>query len=250
VHPNAESLFGYLPSDSLVAIDDLSTLETMVDEVEEQALKMRLEAAADGSLPNDFPIPYLSWPELHDEIQDFPVIELGHSSAADAAGSQGPDALAERFGHDERFAGRLKPFAAHAAALQQGGARVWIVSRQAPRLKELLIDPTAEAPTASPGFVEASLSEGFVLRETANNGLHLITDSEIFGWERPQPRTRVRQGARTPESVYADLSPGDNVVHVDHGIGRFVGWQPRLYDTTRVSRSNTLTAPSTCRFIG
>ncbi len=52
---------------------------------------------------------------------------------------------------------------------------------------------------------------------------HLISDSEIFGWERPQPRTRQRPVAEAPESAYADLRPGDYVVHVDHGIGRYVG---------------------------
>ena len=49
-------------------------------------------------------------------------------------------------------------------------------------------------------FVDASLSEGFVLGET-----HLITDSEIFGWQRPAPRARQKLAAETPEGFYADL---------------------------------------------
>ena len=51
--------------------------------------------------------------------------------------------------------------------------------------------------------------------------LHLITDSEVFGWERLQPRMRQRPVAETPESIYADLQVGDYVVHIDHGVGRF-----------------------------
>ena len=60
--------------------------------------------------------------------------------------------------------------------------------------------------------------------------LHLITDSEVFGWERPQPRMRQRPVAETPESIYADLQVGDYVVHIDHGVGRFGGLVQRELD--------------------
>ena len=80
-----------------------------------------------------------------------------------------------------------------------------------------------------PDFTEASLSEGFILRGDEKS-LHLITDSEVFGWERPQPRMRQRPVAETPELVYADLQVGDYVVHIDHGIGRFGGLVQRELD--------------------
>ncbi len=37
--------------------------------------------------------------------------------------------------------------------------------------------------------------------------------------------------AETPESVYADLQAGDYVVHIDHGVGRFVGLVQRELDS-------------------
>ncbi|HEY5902696.1 MAG TPA: hypothetical protein VIU39_09085, partial [Anaerolineales bacterium] len=36
----------------------------------------------------------------------------------------------------------------------------------------------------NPAFIEASLSGGFVLRTDGTSPIHLITDSEVFGWER------------------------------------------------------------------
>ena len=73
--------------------------------------------------------------------------------------------------------------------------------------------------------------EGFILRnEEFTLAFHLLTDSEIFGWERPQPRTRQRPVAETPELVYADLQVGDYVVHIDHGVGRFGGLVQRELD--------------------
>jgi len=36
-----------------------------------------------------------------------------------------------------------------------------------------------------------------------------LTDSEIFGWDRPRPRSRNQISVEAPESDYADLNPGD-----------------------------------------
>jgi transcription-repair coupling factor (superfamily II helicase) len=81
-------------------------------------------------------------------------------------------------------------------------------------------------------FLDASLSEGFVLRSGAETSqyLHLITDSEVFGWERPLPRSRQRQQAEAPEAAFADLKVGDYIVHVDYGIGRFAGLVQRVLE--------------------
>src|SRR5581483_7367282 len=104
------------------------------------------------------------------------------------------------------------------------------------RLQELWKETADDGPKTVNGqpstvsFIEASLSEGFILRDQSQFTIHLITDSEIFGWERPQPRTRQRPVAETPETVYSDLQAGDYVVHIDHGIGRFVGLVQRNLD--------------------
>ena len=44
-----------------------------------------------------------------------------------------------------------------------------------------------------------------------------------FSVARPLPRRRGKPTAITPEQFFADLQPGDYVVHVDHGIGIFQG---------------------------
>ena len=219
LHQQQTSLLDYLPSKSLVLIDDLSIVDGMVTEVEEQAVKLRQESIEEGTLPPDFPVPYLTWSELLDSLHGYTSLELGYSSA-----QEGDESLSSVFGVGQRFAGRLKPFVEHAAALVAGKETVVIVSRQMERLQELWkeVEDDGHPPIT---FMEASLSEGFILGD-----LHLVTDSEIFGWERPQPRTRQRQITETPESIYADLQAGDYVVHIDHGVGRFGGLATRELD--------------------
>jgi transcription-repair coupling factor (superfamily II helicase) len=212
LHPQPANLLDYLPQKALLLVDDLSIVEGMVAEVEEQAVKLRQDSIAEQILPPDFPLPYVTWPELLDNMHERGFVELGHSTAVDGEAN-----LRDAFTIDERFAGRLKPFIEHVASLISRDEIVLIISRQSERLNELWRESQPEA-GKGPEFIEASLSEGFILRD-----LHLITDSEVFGWERPQPRTRQRPVAETPESVYADLQVGDYVVHIDHGVGRFGG---------------------------
>ncbi len=227
LHSIPSSLLDYLPQKSLVLIDDLSLVEMMSQEVEEQAVRFRQESIEEGTLPEDFPVPYLTWSELNDSLHGRSVAELGRASEQSSVSD---DRLSDQFGHIERFAGRLKPFEDYLAALVAAGRQVVIVSRQRARLEELWNQTvergqlTYEASLStvhrpsSVVFLEASLSEGWQLDD-----LYLITDSEVFGWERPQLRTRARPTVEAPETFYADLQPGDHVVHVDHGVGRFAG---------------------------
>ncbi len=227
LHAQPASLLDYLPQKTLVLTDDLSLIDAMANEVEEQAVKFRRESIAEETLSPDFPAPYIPWSELHDRLDEFAHLELGHSTEP-----EGGSVLASCFAHDERFGGRLKPFMDYLHPIVESGAQVFLVSRQASRLRELWGEVFPDADFQTIEFIEASLSEGFVLTHSAVPGerIHLITDSEIFGWERPQPRARQRQAADTPESLYADLQADDYVVHVDHGIGRFAGLTRRQLD--------------------
>jgi transcription-repair coupling factor (superfamily II helicase) len=220
LHKQPASLLDYLPQKALVLIDDLSIVESMVAEIEEQAVKFRNESLNEETLSSDFPLPYITWPELLDNFQSRSFLELGHSTAVEEDAG-----LSSAFTIGERFAGRLKQFVEHAAGILSRNESAIVVSRQAERLKELWLEHSLGEETSQIEFIEASLSEGFLIDQ-----LHLFTDSEIFGWERPQPRTRQRPVAETPESVYADLQVGDYVVHIDHGVGRFGGLVSRELD--------------------
>jgi transcription-repair coupling factor (superfamily II helicase) len=233
LHPTPASILDYLPRQALVVLDDRQALEDAITEVEEQAVVMRQDSIQEGTLPADFPIPYLTLGEIQDALSGHATLELGQASASEAdmlveiAGEHG---LAERFSAGPRFAGRLKPvmeFIEERVSRDQ----IVIVSRQAARLGELWDEqkPSAERqPTAE--FIEGSLSEGWSFDTEGSGVLHLLTDGEIFGWRRPETRRRARPVAEAPEAGYSDLQAEDYVVHVDHGIGRYLGLVRRAID--------------------
>ncbi|MCX7607715.1 MAG: transcription-repair coupling factor [Anaerolineales bacterium] len=225
LHPYASSLFDYLPKEALVLVEDMSLFASAVTEVEEQAVRLRTDLVANGLLAEDFPVPYFTWDELHEALQSHRVAVLGYSHLDQAIADEAIATLASEFVNLERFAGRLKSFLEYLERETSAGRLAIVVTRQAARLRELWREHIELAhigerrwQAGTVEILEASLSGGWRLGETL-----LLTDAEIFGWERPRPRPPLTSEREAPELAYADLQPGDWVVHVDYGIGRFVG---------------------------
>ncbi len=231
LHPTAGSLLDYLPRHALVATDDLQGVRDTVMEVEEQAVGLRKDYIEDGELPDDFPVPYLTWGELEDMLSAHQTLDLGRTFAEELDEAPSESCLAACFDPLPRFAGRLKLLMEHVASATDRGEPVYVISRQHTRLQELWTEKASHDSVPAPvEFIDGSLSEGFIFTPPGGTSLHLLTDSEIFGWRRPELRQRQRPVAEAPEAAYADLESGDWVVHVDHGIGRFVGLVDRSVD--------------------
>lgn len=223
IHPAPASLLDYLPRGALVVVDDLDVLQSHATEIEEQAVNLREESIREGSLPADFPIPYFGWSEMSEMLAGQHMLDVGFAAAPDEGSP-----LAQRFMAGPRFGGRLKSFIEYLQERQAAGDRQVVVSRQISRLKELWQEDRFNLKT--PDFREGTLSDGWLLTSEDGSRFNLLTDSEIFGWERPQPRSRHQRTAEAPEAAYADLKPGDWVVHVDHGVGRYVGLVSRTLE--------------------
>ena len=105
--------------------------------------------------------------------------------------------------------------AKHVASLQSAGKKVLIACYSAgskERLKTLLDQAGVKA-----DLVVLALEHGFV-----NDRLAVITEQDILG----DRLARAGRGKRKADAFLREvssLSPGDLVVHVDHGIGRFEG---------------------------
>ncbi|MDH3734649.1 MAG: transcription-repair coupling factor [Gemmatimonadota bacterium] len=90
---------------------------------------------------------------------------------------------------------------------------------QVERLEEILHERGSPTLARSVAVAIGSLSGGF--RVGGARPVMVLTDHEIFRRTYRRARTRFR-GAATLESI-ASIQPGDYVVHMDHGIGRYRG---------------------------
>ncbi|MGC8947431.1 MAG: transcription-repair coupling factor [Anaerolineae bacterium] len=232
----------YLSADGLLVVDEPAECRDAWAELEEEAVDLRRTAEAEGLIPPDYPIPYLTWDDWQERLADRPHLVLGHGEE-EVAGE-----LASCFYPAPRYGGNLDDLMRDVERALRAGDQVVLVSRQAGRLAEVWSDrhdPTPpveglpEAPTRPLTFVHGSLEEGFLLTPSlaasggfslplshqAGEGVRarLLTDAEIFGWRMPEPRRPLYRRRVAPESLYADLTPGDHVVHEDYGIGIFGG---------------------------
>ena len=221
LHPAVASVMDYLPKNSLILVDDFDLLRVNANEIEEQAVKLRHESIREGTLAEDFPIPYLSFSEVTDSLGGHRWINLGRSEDEEAISE-----LSGSFEPGARFGGRLKPFMEELVRMITSGDKVVVVSRQSSRLRELwgeLPSELVQRLESRPDFLDGTLSGGFIFHVDDHRRLIFFTDNEIFGWERPRPRQQHRPTAEAPEANYADLRPGDWVVHIDYGVGRYGG---------------------------
>ena len=129
------------------------------------------------------------------------------------------------------FAGRVPDWVAGLRTAREAGETVVFVANsqgRADRVVEMLADyqvpaaPIDRGEDAHSGAVLVAvgrLSKGFRLPDA---GLQLWAETDVFDEERVTHERR-RSAARTFLSDFRDLKVGDLVVHVDNGIGVFVG---------------------------
>ena len=225
------SLLDYFPREGLLVVYAPSEVSEAARETDERVHHLRQVKEQRGELPLNFPSSHLPWKEVEAQaaeigrrldIMPWGADELIHQGVHSLPVSSAP-----------AFLGKLDSFVEEAGDLAQAGHRVVAVTSHARRLGEILGDDSvaADLPASldkapAPGSITVlqskgtGLGDGFVL---AVNGqkLAVFGDTEIFGvtkQRRPTRRTSARH-----EALLAELSPGEYVVHVEHGIGRFVG---------------------------
>ncbi len=234
------SILDYLPPGALCIVDDWDALLSRVMDLDQQAQALQSELIKAGELPANFPEfqpPHLSWDSVRDALQAPGPRGLLMLSSRRGEGVVGANLFDRVFAHGEQYGGQLKRVLDGCREIRNGGHRVVLVSRQAPRISELLADQeitavpqdgvTSPPPVGSLTLVQGTLAEGWVLQHEPS--VFLLTDAEVFGWARPVPRRARKSRQVAPEAFFADVEPGTYVVHVEHGIGLFQGLEKMTF---------------------
>jgi len=151
-------------------------------------------------------------------------------------------------GERERFSEVWKEY-----GFDEGVGSQWSVVSSEPVQKDV---PAQNLATTDDGLLThlGALSRGFLCEEAK---LVVVTDAEIFGRYKVQrPRRLKSPHAQTSRSLlqidFTDLQEGDYVVHLDHGIGRYLGLQmmPFSHGAKKLEKADAaLTAQQECLVI-
>ena len=208
----------FLPADTLTALFDSQRLVEMASERFDAAAK-RFEALdPDEGIPPQPATRYLTSGRLSDLLKNRPQLLFGTFSG------EGGQTLSLGAIPQPGYNGDIKRLRTDIANRKKTGEEFFVLcdsKSQRGRLFELLGgDPDLGKEPEATLLVE-SLHEGF---EVPGAKLGVYTDHQLFNrHHRPSARKRRKAtGGLTLRDIQA-LKPGDFVVHVDHGIGKFAG---------------------------
>jgi transcription-repair coupling factor (superfamily II helicase) len=241
-HDKLETIFDFLPGTAL-ALEHLAE-----DAAHERFAQIadyhdaRRDALKEGVMPPYKPLPtdrlYLGESEWKERLDTSALTRLTpfavpDTNALDVGTRTGRNFAAERA---EPGANVFEALSTHVLALQAAGKRVAVAlwsDGARDRMGHVLADhklnnltsigswtQALALPRATVALTVLGIESGF---ETDNAAV--ISEQDILG----DRLVRPRRAARRAENFIAEatsLAPGDLVVHVDHGIGRFEGLQP------------------------
>ena len=221
--------FDHIDGSTLVLLDEPGDIAEAAAFLWRQADERRTELIASGDLPKDWPSTYLGPREWKGRLVASRTLELTWESEPPVGVAMARGALSsgDLFGWREPTLpfGRAAGVVDAVEGWRADGARIVLASDQAPRLADLLgqaghpvaiVDRVGEAPAGAITLVGRSLNGGFV---GGPDRIAFVTDRELFGTvrvRRPKALRRV-----VPRDILERLTPGDLVVHIDHGVARY-----------------------------
>lgn len=222
------TILDHLPSDLLVVLDDPGSV-TLAGTQRDQHARDHYQAAVNShELPAGLPSPYIPFEMLMADLMRRQRLAFG---AADA-----PVAEILRFEGwtiPTQFAGRISEIVSAIGQRSEAGWRTEVATDQVERLTDILEEKeifprrskgdtrTPKLPLVS-GEVEivpSDLDGGF---EVESARLMLLTDLELYGFHKAI-RAREPKRKEAARAFAASLTPGDHVVHIDHGVAVFQG---------------------------
>ena len=225
---NFHTLADYLPDNAIVVLDRPNRLAGEAEEQQDKYERQRALRQERGELPYGFPSPSTDWDALRLSMSGSGIATVG----MERWGNDGEASLVEPL---PDLAVGLADFTDDVSSRLGDGGAVVAVSQHAARLAQVLEETGVSAETvedlpARPRagrvyLLAGALRKGWQMpAEDGRPAVAVFTDAELFGTVKQ--RSHRPSGARRDlgDAIsLADLTPGGYVVHIDHGVARFVG---------------------------
>lgn len=219
------TLLDYLPDNALVILDQPDAVERVARQIESQARDLSRTFRDSGELPKGLLTPFIPAAQAIEAVTNRARLLVGASSENE------PNALsAHAVGDAQVFAGNMGSMVESLSGLLGEGWAITLATDQVDRVTDILEEHgvyprrtkgKAIAPLAA-GEVEVQSSDLMAGWSWAGGKTAVWTDFEIFGF-RKQPRRSSGRSVSERRAFAQSLVPGEFVVHIDHGIAKFIG---------------------------
>ena len=224
---NYHSLADYIPENAIVVLDRPGRVSGEADEQGERYEQQRAGRQSRGELPYGFPSPSTDWETLRGRFDrsGAAVVDMLRWGADDGPQLVNvlPDTLAGLSNFTADVAQRVAD-AGSVVAISQHSGRLAELLQEAGIKAQVVDDLPARPRTGRVYLLTGALRKGWQVGVSGNApALAVYSDAELFGTVKQRSyRPPTRRDLGDAVSL-ADLTPGSYVVHIDHGVARFVG---------------------------
>jgi len=213
-YPGKETLFDYLPPETVWVVDEVDRVREKGRQYHEMILAEYegcMEREDVAPLPENF---YLNYEELERRLESFSNLHLNTLKLTE---NGAPHTCHFDLKPTPPFRGQFESFAEQVMAWEEAGLKVSVIASTKGQVRRVL--EFFDEYGLSLGVDQGYISFGFQFPDA---GRVFVAEHEIFG------RTHKHRHRRKPRSQsfqrgFKDLKPGDFLVHVDYGIGRYEG---------------------------
>jgi len=257
IHSEAASGVDYLPADAVVFLCESGRVDERVRGTllqVQQDTEVLMEA---GLLAGECAAVTLSDTELYARLEEFPVV-MANSLPTSRYPLKPRGLLAVTAKQLSSYGGSLETAVADMAHYRESGSAVLVMCGGEARAKNLhrlleekgisaVLDPAGRQVPAA-GEVRISVGALSAGSEYPSLRLAILTEGQLAALPRKKQKLKKDTNRQKLQS-YTDLSPGDLVVHVHHGIGRFTGIQKMPVDGVEKDYIRIEYAGSDCLYV-
>ncbi|MCA9859740.1 MAG: hypothetical protein KC438_08455, partial [Thermomicrobiales bacterium] len=222
------SILDYLPADTLTILDDPATVMLAGTQRDDHAGDHYLAAVKSGELPDGLPDPFIPFESTFSNLENRTVLSFGARND-----ESGRTISFKGWSNPSQLAGRINDIVSFVRERSTDDWSIELATDQVERLTDILEENglfprrstgerLANRSPLGPGEIEivpSDLDGGF---EISSAKFALLTDVELFGFHKSL-RAREPKRKEAARAFAASLTPGDHVVHIDHGVAVFQG---------------------------
>ncbi|MEH7354751.1 transcription-repair coupling factor [Neobacillus drentensis] len=223
------SLLDYLPSNGLVFIDEISRVQEMNDSLVKEEAEWYTGLLGEGQIIHDLHISH-DLPALLQK-REFPILYMS-IFLRHVANTSPQNIINISCKQMQNFHGQMHLLKAEIDRWKKGNYSVVFLGQDEERVKKLervLEDYEIDSSVLKgdqkllPGKVQimkGTLHTGF---ELSIQKIAVITEEELFNKRVKKSKSRQKLSNAERIKSYSELKIGDYVVHVNHGIGKYLG---------------------------
>ncbi|CAI8749581.1 Transcription-repair-coupling factor [Brevibacillus sp. IT-7CA2] len=231
IYPTGDTLLSYMPSDTLLIVDEPSRVLDTAAQLQKEEGEWLTGRIIQGEYMSN-----LSLSRTYDEIVSTKKRQIVYLSLflRQSPKTQPQNIVNLTCRTMQNFHGQMNVLKTELARWKKSQDQIVFVAADLERAKRLervlhdyemeadvLTDAVETVPPGRPTIILGNLQTGF---ELPLNKLVVITEGEVFTAKQRKAR-KVQQTMNNAERIknYLELKPGDFVVHVNHGIGKYLG---------------------------